>query len=311
MSADPRPRVIGLSPFAMLIFSTLSIIVIGLVFQLIAMLTAPLLFDITIYDLLEMDNLDAPGKISAMKWLQIVGALGTFIFSSFFLSFLYTGSWTGFFVFGKKVDMRAVIILAGIMLTALPFVNWLTEMNMKLELPFERLDNYLRQLEEQTESLMMTLLRADHIWTLLLNLFMIAIIPAVGEELVFRGIIQKHFQAWFKNGHAAVIVTAVIFSLAHFQVYSFLPRFFLGILLGYMLYYGRSIWYPMIAHLVNNGLGVVFYYYHFKGAADETLDEIGTMELLPVTAIISILLVAGLMYIWTRGFTGNRFLRSG
>ena len=133
---------------------------------------------------------------------------------------------------------------------------------------------------------------------MLSTVFMIAILPAVGEELVFRGLIQRHLNEWFRNGHLAVLVTSVIFSLVHFQVYSFLPRFFLGLLLGYMMLYGRSVWYPIIAHFINNAIGVVFYYLYFRDQAGTAIEDIGTQDMMPITALFSFLLVAGMMVFW-------------
>lgn len=141
----------------------------------------------------------------------------------------------------------------------------------------------------------MKLIEVDNVGGLILNLVMIAIIPALGEELLFRGLIQRHLSESFRNIHVAILVTAVIFSLVHLQIYSFLPRFFLGIVLGYLLFIGKSIWYPIIAHFINNAIGVIFYYMAHKDKAGDTLEEIGTSESMPMMALISIFAVAGIM----------------
>lgn len=296
----------NIHPFPKLILTILTIIVAGVVFQLIGALTATAVFDISLVEILNFQGSISADHIAALKWLQIIGALGAFVFASFLLSYIYTGSWTGYFHFGKRLDWIAVAIIIMVMLAALPFVNWLTEVNTNIEIPFEKLEAYFRTMHEQTESLMMTLVRADNFWGLLLNLFMIALIPAIGEELVFRGLIQDHFQAWFRNGHLAIFLTAVIFSLVHFQIYSFLPRFFLGIILGYMMYYGRSIWFPMIGHFVNNSMGVLYYYFQQDIESSGTLDDIGTSELYPVFAILSILFTGALMYMWVKRLKSNQ-----
>jgi len=284
----------------MLIFSGLVVIFTGLVFQLIGLGLGMLLFDVSLADLNSLEGDISREVMGAVKLLQIIGALGTFIFSSFLLSFFYTGRWFAYFPFRRKTDARAAILLSIIMITALPFVNMLTDLNLHLKIPFERVEEYFRQLEEQTESLMMKLISADSIGQLLLNLFMIAIIPAVGEELVFRGLLQRHLTELFKNGHVAILVAASIFSLAHFQIYSFLPRFFLGLILGYAFHYGKNIWYPILAHLVNNALGVVFYYFYMKNSSVDSIEEIGTMEMMPYVALLSVILVGGLLYVWIR-----------
>lgn len=284
----------------MLIFSTLIVVVVGFIFQVLGVLLATLFYDVSLSEIMQIDGTEDRQVISALKLLQIIGALGTFVFSSLLLSRLYTGTWLGYFRLGRGPGGKSVFLLMLVMVAALPFVNFLTDINLRLELPFDGPEDYFRRMEEQTERLMMTLIRADHVWALLVNLFMIAIIPAVGEELVFRGLIQRHLTDLFRNGHVAIIVASMIFSLVHFQIYSFLPRFFLGIILGYAFYYGRTLWYPILAHLLNNTLGVLFYYFYMKELTGDSLEEIGTMEMMPATAFLSLLVVAGLMYLWVK-----------
>jgi membrane protease YdiL (CAAX protease family) len=300
MNLDRKPILSGQSPFAMIIFSALGVIIVGLVFQLLGVFLATLFYDVSVFELLQTDGLDDRGAVNGLKVLQIVGAIGTFIVSSLLLSFFYTGRWLGYFPFGRGMSGQAVLLMIVIMMAALPFVNFLTDLNTRFEIPLEGLERYFRQMEEQTEKMMMTLVRADNLGALFVNLFMIAIIPAVGEELVFRGLIQRHLTDLFRNPHVAIVIASVIFSVVHFQIYSFLPRFFLGLILGYAFYYGKTLWYPMLAHLVNNGVAVIFYYLYFNGRAGDSLEEIGTMEVLPVAAAISILLVAGLMFLWIK-----------
>lgn len=300
MNNHRKPLLTSQHPLAMLIFSSLGVVLVGLLFQLAGLFLSILVFDVTTFDLLGFDGTGDQNVIHAVKLLQIVGALGTFIVSSFLLSFLYTGSWFAFFPFGKQVSGKAALLLILIMLAALPFVNFLTEWNMRMKIPMEGLEHYFRQLEEQTQALMMALVQADHIPALLVNFLMIAIIPAVGEELVFRGLIQRHLTDLLKSPHLAIVLASVIFSLVHLQIYSFLPRFFLGLLLGYLFYYGKTIWYPMIGHLVNNGLGVLFYYLYAKGTADGSLEEIGTTEMIPSAALFSLLIVGMLMFVWVK-----------
>lgn len=310
MNYDPK-NIREIRPFLMLMITLAVALVVGLAFQITAAITAPMLFDITITEAFDLNNMTSPDQLAALKYIQILGALGTFIISSLLLSRFYTNSFLGYFSVGSRVDGRSLIFAAVVMLLSLPFVNWLTEINLSVEIPFENLERQLRSVHDRTEELMMTLVSADNFMALLVNLFMIAVIPAVGEELLFRGLIQQHFQAWFKNGHVAVIATAVVFSLAHFQVYSFLPRFFLGLLLGYMFFYGKSLWYPILGHFVNNGLGVIFYYFQAKNDSVSGLDEIGTEGSMPATAILSAVLITGLFYVWVRMMKANQFPQSG
>ncbi len=285
----------GLKPFPMFVFTSLAVLIVGTVFQFVAIFSGALIFDIPLKDLLSISALDTQSMINSMKYIQIVGGIGTFIFSSLLLSFLYTGEWLGYFRPRHFPPLVSVLLLAAIMISGLPFVNYLTELNMKMTIPIATLEELLRSLEEQTERMMMKLIETDNIGGLMLNLLMIAIIPAIGEELLFRGLMQRHLAESFKNIHVAIIVTAIIFSLVHFQLYSFLPRFFLGIVLGYLFVVGRSIWYPIIAHFINNAIGVIFYYLVYQQKATDSLEEIGTSESQPIMAIFSFVAVVGFM----------------
>jgi membrane protease YdiL (CAAX protease family) len=92
---------------------------------------------------------------------------------------------------------------------------------------------------------------------LLLNVLMLAIIPALGEELVFRASLQKILGRWTGNYHLAIWLSAIIFSGIHFQFYGFFPRMFLGALFGYLLVWSGSIWLPILAHFLNNAMATV------------------------------------------------------
>jgi hypothetical protein len=108
----------------------------------------------------------------------------------------------------------------------------------------------------------------------------------------------------------------MVFSLAHFQIYSFLPRLFLGMILGYAYFYGKSLWYPMIGHLLNNSLGVIFYYkledvQAVGSSGMEVLEDIGTVKMMPFVGIISLALCAFLMYVWIKIVQSSSQTESG
>ena len=95
---------------------------------------------------------------------------------------------------------------------------------------------------------------------LLINLVIIGLIAAIAEEIFFRGILQQIFKEWSKSIHSSVLITAFLFSAIHMQFSGFLPRFILGILLGYMYYWTKTIWIPIIIHFINNGIIVILSY---------------------------------------------------
>ena len=176
----------------------------------------------------------------------------------------------------RKMKRPWLLLIVGLllMLLALPVTEQLTHWNeaMKLGPAFSRLEEYMKMLEESTEAAIEKMLNADTFGGLLLNLLIIALIPAVGEEMTFRGVLQQSLTRKM-NPHIAIILSAAIFSFIHFQFYGFLPRMFLGMLLGYMFYISRSLWPNILMHFVNNGTVVVLYYLNNKGIINVDMEN--------------------------------------
>ena len=127
------------------------------------------------------------------------------------------------------------------------------------------LESALRELTERSNELIGGALEKATVGQLLINLLAIALVPAVCEELFFRGAIQQIIYRWTHRPHLSIVLTAAIFSLAHMDPFAFLPRFLLGILLGYMFYFSQSIWVDIAAHFLNNAIIVVLYFLYQKG----------------------------------------------
>src|SRR5690606_4911795 len=129
---------------------------------------------------------------------------------------------------------------------------------------------------------------------LMFALVIIAILPAVGEEIVFRGLIQNELLRGTRNVHVAIWVAAILFSTIHFQFYGFVPRLLLGALFGYLYYWSGNLMLAILAHFVNNGVSVVALYLYQQGkfAFDIESQEAAP----PQMVIISTILTAGLLY---------------
>jgi membrane protease YdiL (CAAX protease family) len=108
------------------------------------------------------------------------------------------------------------------------------------------------------------LLRMDNLGELLANLTVIALLPAIGEEIVFRGVVQQQLMRRIANPWVALAVSSAIFSFFHFQFEGFLPRLILGFLLGWLYWKTQNFWVPVLAHFFNNGLQVVGQYLYGK-----------------------------------------------
>lgn len=199
---------------------------------------------------------------------------------------------------GFRNPNSAWMLLIGValMFISLPLTNQLTTWNEKMNFgeTFEAFEAMLKQLEEAAGDLTERMLQVDTVGGVIVNLLVIALIPAVGEELTFRGVLQQSLVKHCKNAHVGVILTAAIFSFIHFQFYGFLPRMFLGILLGYMFYYSGSLWTSILMHFVNNGSAVVVAYLEHKGLTDIDMDHFGATSnvwLMALSLVVTIGLI--------------------
>ena len=187
-----------------------------------------------------------------------------------------------------------ILIGAALMIVSIPVTTTLTTWNESMNLggAFAKLEEYLKALEETAQAATEQMLNVDTVGGMLFNLVIIALIPAVGEELTFRGVLQQSLTRKM-NPHVAIILSAAIFSFIHFQFYGFLPRMLLGILMGYMFYITNSLWTSMLMHFVNNGATVVLYYLNNIGVIEdaESFGETQNVLIIAVSAMITIGLI--------------------
>jgi membrane protease YdiL (CAAX protease family) len=156
-----------------------------------------------------------------------------------------------------------VILALLLFLFSYLFASFLSQWNKGISLPqsLSGIEQAMRSMEDAALETTDLLLSVDTIGGLLLNLLIVAGFAALSEELFFRGALQQLLQEKFRNGHAAVWVAAFIFSIVHFQFYGFLPRLFLGALLGYLFLYTRNLWIPILFHFINNATVLVISYF--------------------------------------------------
>ncbi len=288
----------GMRPAEKFLFAVVVLFILGLAFQFLGAFLAAWIYGFRFTEILSAQDFSDPTYVAASKLIQIVGSIGTFIIPAFLFSFLFTGDLYSYYGFRSPVGTLPLLFTVAMMVSVIPFINYTAELNLRMEVPIEALDRILRALEEGAEEMMVAFTATKSLWGLLVNLLMIGVIAAVGEELIFRGVLQRLMIGMVKNVHLAIVITAILFSAFHFQFFSFLPRFVLGLVLGYLMFYGRSIWYPIMAHFVNNAMGVIYYYFSSRGSADDMLEEIGTSTLIPVAAVISLALFIFFGVMW-------------
>ena len=160
----------------------------------------------------------------------------------------------------------------------MPFINAIAVWNESLHLPsfLGSLEIWMRQAEAEAMRMTEAFLKMETPLDLFINLLIIAIIPSIGEELLFRGVIQKLFLKWNGNIHLSVWLTAFVFSTVHMQFLGFFPRLVLGAVLGYMFVWSGSLWLPIVAHFTNNAFAVLITYFIGIDKINPSLENLGT-----------------------------------
>lgn len=227
--------------------------------------------------------------------LFITGTIGTFIIPA--LLYSYFRKYTDVFLV-KNVREWSYYLLGAVLLFALgPIMNLLSSYNQKLVLPdfLDGLEEWMRVQEDLMAEITAKTIMVDRFDLLFLNLVVTAILPAIGEELFFRGALQHIFLRIVKNEIIAIWIVGVIFSAIHFQFYGFLPRLFLGVAFGYLFFWTKNIWVPIFAHFVNNATVTIYAFYSARQG--KTYEEFMTVSSYPIIVYIGSLIFSGLIVV--------------
>lgn len=211
-----------------------------------------------------------------IRLMQIVESIGVFVLPPVVLAVFFSKTPYAYLGLNKSVQWRSLLFSVAITLFIIPFINLLTYYNQQMSLPesLKSVEDWMRTAEANAGRVTRQILFVHGYPALMFNLFLVAMLPAVGEELFFRGMLQKIFYEKF-HPIVAIWLTAFIFSAFHFQFFGFIPRLLLGALLGYVYWWTKNLWYPVIIHFLNNAMAVVFYYLQFNGYAVFDIDKIG------------------------------------
>lgn len=237
-------------------------------------------------------------NINVLKMTQFLQSIGIFIFPPMVMAFLWSAKPFELLMINRVPDLRDALYAMMAMVLAIPAINLLGEINHMVKFPesLSMLENYLTEMELRAEQLTNAMLSVNSVPGLLVNIGLIAVIPAVGEELFFRGTIQRLLQGKMKM-HAAIWITALIFSSIHFQFYGFIPRLLMGAFLGYLFAWTRNLWIPILAHFTNNALAVIFFYLKNTGQTNVDMENIGKSETY-VFGLVSMIVVLSWIFIF-------------
>jgi len=272
------PLFIKSHPFTKLVF-----------LSFIGIVSISLLFVFTIF--LSKDN------IASLKILTAIQHILLFIIPPFIAAFIFSKNIKKY-LFINKTSLLLVILTFLIIILAIPIINFTGFFNAKLSLPesLSGLEKIMKEMETSAKILTEKILNVSSIDGLAVNIFVIALLPAIGEELIFRGILLRLFKEWFNNVHVAIIISAFLFSFIHFQFYGFIPRMLLGIVFGYLLYWSGSIFLPILAHFFNNAFAVTANYFMKGTDMLEKTEAFGTEPSTYIFVTVSLILLFLIFY---------------
>lgn len=200
--------------------------------------------------------------ISSFKILLVAQQIGLFLAPAVLLS-IVEGKRLPKFYGMKAPKVNLLLLVAVLSICWMPLMAFANEWNQKMVFPefLKGVELWMREMEDSATKATEAILKMNNPVTLFVNLLVIAVTPAICEEFIFRGAVQRTIFRIKSNPHVAIWLSAAIFSAIHFQFYGFLPRLLLGAAFGYVYFWTGSIWYAVFAHFLNNAYAVSVAYY--------------------------------------------------
>jgi membrane protease YdiL (CAAX protease family) len=277
------------------IFFLLVLLLLLLIFGLLATLFIHFISIAMGYDYKEVtQNLSTNNNTDIRHFIRlanIIGQIHTFLFPVIAITVLaYAWQWWQSLRLHQSPSITNIALAIFFMMAVFPLAQWFYLINKMLPLPESAI-----ALEQKLAQLSKALLVMESPYELLGNLFTIALIPAIGEELFFRGLLQQKIAQWIKRPQWAIWIAAIIFSAFHGQFQGFLPRLLLGASLGYLLFWTKNLWIPIIAHFFNNAIQIIFIYRYPNQLSDVEMN--GNLSNLTLLVMVSSIFVALLSYL--------------
>lgn len=245
-------------------------------------------------------NLSNPKMIVYIRGMILIQFLGLFVIPSFLFSYFSDPEPLNYI--GLKKPSKPIYWVLGIaaLILAIPLVEYTGLLNRKIDFGSAR--QWMQSMEDEAAKQIKFMLGKRTFSELLMNIIFIAVFAGVGEELFFRGVLQRLFIKASKSPWLGIIVTAFLFSAMHIQFFGFIPRFLLGVLLGAVYWYSGSLWTAIIAHVVYDAFFIVLAYFQPQiiDSPEATLFN-GSSEF--ILAIVSAIIVLALLWLMRKNST--------
>lgn len=229
-----------------------------------------------------------PAFAALSRWLQIISTFCIFAGPAFLFN-IFVRPRPDYFKIKNKRPWQLWILAVLIAFATISATDLISGLQDLIPLSPE-LKAHFDQVEAAYDRQMLYMLELDSWNGFIRSLILIALLPALFEELLFRGCLQQIMIKWIKRPFWAILITAIIFSAVHASYIGFLPRLFIGMILGYVFYYGRNIGLNMIIHFINNGVIVAVLFYHSlkSGSLEKAMHDQSSLplEIISMAALI-------------------------
>ena len=232
-----------------------------------------------------------PDYYYAIIVLQAISTFFIFFLPSWIFSIVCYSKPAKFTGFQTRFNIKQIIWVVVILALTFPLSGALSELARNMPLPKDWKAKF-DAMETAREAQEAILIKIDSFSKYIISMALIGILPAVFEEILFRGVLQNVLTKWFKGPWAAILLTAFIFSIIHMSFYGFFVRFALGIILGLVFYYSGSLWLAIIFHFLYNGLQVTALYFLQMGENSGIKDVEGSIPLWVGAISLAVLIYA-------------------
>jgi len=250
------------SPFYQIFVSLLIIVGVGGVLTFILFISGILIFGGDMSLITKSAISLGANNVGLLRYLLVVQDISFFVIPSIIILRLMNSESPKRFTEFKMPLLKEIVLVIILTFCIFSITSFTGQLNSAMHLPhwLSGVEHWMTDLEDKADTTIDLLIVSKTFGIMMLNLITIGLAPAIAEELIFRGVFQKIFYNLFKSGHAAVWISAFLFSAIHFQFFGFLPRFILGLVFGYLFFWSGTLWLPMISHFVNNAFPVILAY---------------------------------------------------
>lgn len=243
--------------------------------------------------------LEASDPVTAIRISQMLTTIGSFLLPSLLFAYCQDRQWFNYNSANRYAPQSMVNMVLILSVTLLPVVGVLSAFNQNIMPQEGAVAEFMRNLEDAADNILSLVTSQRSSWDLICNILIFAVLAGICEEFFFQGALQPLLMKWSRNPHIGIPLTALIFSALHFQFYGFIPRFLLGVYLGYLFYWSRSLWLPILAHVLHNTLSLlVDYTLQGRGIDTNSLQYTEVHGSIPTAISCTLISAMAIVYLW-------------